>query len=342
MESLAIKYRPHKFEDVVEQGSTVTILNNQLTTDSIKHCYLFCGGAGTGKTTCARIFANEVNNGKGTIIELDAASNNSVDDVRNIIEQAQTKPLEGKYKCFLIDECHALSNAGWQAFLKLIEEPPATAIFLFCTTDPQKIPKTIISRVQRYQFQRISTEGIINRLAYVLEAEGISTPTHDGQKAVEYIARIADGGMRDALTMLDKCLAYNEQLTLTNVMEALNLADYNKFIKLSTALFDKDTREIINIIEDIHSSGFDLKQFIKQYVEFLLDICKYNTCEDISYTQLPDTTEIDEFLDLVTTENLASDCLDLLDLILGIDREIKFSPNPKVYIESALLVGGRN
>lgn len=170
-QSLAIKYRPKTFSDVVEQSSTKIILEQQLISGEIKNAYLFVGSAGTGKTTCARIFANVVNGGRGNPIELDAASNNSVDDVREIINQAKTKSLDSEYKVFIIDECHALSNAAWQAMLKIIEEPPAKSIFILCTTESQKIPKTILSRVQRFDFQRISQKGIVNRLRDIIDLE---------------------------------------------------------------------------------------------------------------------------------------------------------------------------
>ncbi len=169
--ALAVKYRPKVWADVTEQNSTKVILQQQLESGEVKNAYLFCGPAGCGKTTCARIFANEVNHLEGNPIELDAASNNGVDDVRNIIQQAKTKSLDSEYKIFIIDECHAISNAGWQAMLKIIEEPPAKSIFIFCTTDPQKIPKTILSRVQRYDFQRLSNSGICDRLKYIIKKE---------------------------------------------------------------------------------------------------------------------------------------------------------------------------
>lgn len=170
--ALAIKYRPQTFEDLTEQSAVVTILTNQIETNTIKHGYLFCGGAGTGKTTSARIFANMINKGAGTLIELDAASNNSVEDIRRLTEDAQTQSIDSEYKVFVIDECHSLSNQAWQAMLKTLEEPPAKSIFIFCTTDPQKIPNTILSRVQRYNFQRISHKGIVDRLKYIIEQEG--------------------------------------------------------------------------------------------------------------------------------------------------------------------------
>ena len=173
MRALATKYRPMSFEDVTEQSSIKIILQEQIDSHSVKNGYLFVGSAGTGKTTCARIFAKEINKGEGVPIEMDAASNNSVEDVRSIIAQAQTKSLDSEYKIFIIDECHSLSNSAWQAMLKTLEEPPAKSIFIFCTTDPQKIPKTILSRVQRYDFQRISQKGIVDRLKYIIEQENL-------------------------------------------------------------------------------------------------------------------------------------------------------------------------
>ena len=170
--SLATKYRPKTFDDVCEQDSVKVILKQQLESGEIQHAYLYVGSAGCGKTTCARIFSNEANKGRGNPIEIDAASNNSVDDVRNIIQQAKVKSMDSDYRIFILDECHMLSNSAWNAMLKLLEEPPKTAVFIMCTTDPQRIPRTILSRVQRFQFSRISQEGIVSRLCNILENEG--------------------------------------------------------------------------------------------------------------------------------------------------------------------------
>lgn len=170
--SLAVKYRPNNFSEVVEQNATKVVLEQQLEQRDFKNAYLFCGGAGTGKTTCARIFANRINQGKGNPIELDAASNNSVDDVRDIIKKAKTASLDSEYKVFIMDEVHALSNSAWQAMLKVLEEPPAKSIFIMCTTEKNKIPRTILSRAQQFDFQRISTNAIADRLTNVLKQEG--------------------------------------------------------------------------------------------------------------------------------------------------------------------------
>ena len=161
MKSLALKYRPQTFDDVVCQDSVMRVLSSQIEFKDFKQSYLFCGGAGTGKTTTARIFGKEVNGGKGRLIEIDGASNNGVDNIRNLIEDCKMKSLDSDYKVYIIDECHMLSIGAWNAFLKVLEEPPKGVIFIMCTTDPQKIPQTILSRVQRFDFTRIPTDKIV-------------------------------------------------------------------------------------------------------------------------------------------------------------------------------------
>lgn len=326
--ALAIKYRPQTFEDLTEQSAVVTILTNQIETNTIKHGYLFAGGAGTGKTTSARIFANMINKGAGTPIELDAASNNSVEDIRRLTEDAQTQSIDSEYKVFVIDECHSLSNQAWQAMLKTLEEPPAKAIFIFCTTDPQKIPNTILSRVQRYNFQRISQEGIVQRLLYILRCEGAIASTHLVE-AVEYIAKIADGGMRDAITLMDKCLSFSSDLTVENVIKALGVTDYNTMFDLNNAFFENDKTKLIKIVSDVYSSGMDLKLFIKNYFEFLLDLNVYCLTKDLTMTKIPEIW-VDEMKSYGSHEWSVSN--NLLTYITDLQSSIKWEQNPKAVI----------
>ena len=335
MQALAIKYRPKTFDDVTEQEGIKIILKQQLELDSVQHSYLFVGGAGTGKTTTARIFASEINKGEGNPIELDAASNNSVDDMRDLIQQAQTKSLSSKYKVFIIDECHMITTQGWNAILKLIEEPPALSIFIFCTTDPQKIPKTILSRVQRYDFQRISQQGIVQRLLYICQMEGIRFSVKSD--AVEYLAKIADGGMRDAITLMDKCLAYSSELTLENVVEALGTVNYKRMIELTDAVIENNMQDVITIIESIHADGKDLKQFVKQYTHFLLDVQKYFIGCDWKYISIPKLAEYEEWLDS------CGDFEDgithrLLEMCVKLNAEIKYSSTARLDIETAFMI----
>ena len=326
--ALAIKYRPQTFEDLTEQSAVVTILTNQIETNTIKHGYLFCGGAGTGKTTSARIFANMINKGAGTPIELDAASNNSVEDIRRLTEDAQTQSIDSEYKVFVIDECHSLSNQAWQAMLKTLEEPPAKAIFIFCTTNPERIPQTILSRVQRYNFQRISQEGIVTRLEYILTRE-ISTVMPEYKDALEYIAKIADGGMRDAITLMDKCLSFSNELTMENVIKALGVTDYNTMFDLNNAFFEKDKPKLIKIVSDVYSSGMDLKLFIKNYFEFLLDLNVYCLTKDLAMTKIPDVW-VDEMKSYGSHEWSVSN--NLLTYITDLQSSIKWEQNPKAVI----------
>lgn len=326
--ALAIKYRPQTFEDLTEQSAVVTILTNQIETNTIKHGYLFAGGAGTGKTTSARIFANMINKGAGTPIELDAASNNSVEDIRRLTEDAQTQSIDSEYKVFVIDECHSLSNQAWQAMLKTLEEPPAKAIFIFCTTNPEKIPQTILSRVQRYNFQRISQEGIVTRLEYILTRE-ISTVMPEYKDALEYIAKIADGGMRDAITLMDKCLSFSSDLTVENVIKALGVADYNTMFDLNNAFFENDKTKLIKIVSDVYSSGMDLKLFIKNYFEFLLDLNVYCLTKDLTMTKIPEIW-VDEMKSYGSHEWSVSN--NLLTYITDLQSSIKWEQNPKAVI----------
>lgn len=643
MKALAIKYRPKTFDDVVEQEAVKKILQEQLRTKTHQNCYLFTGGAGTGKTTCARIFANEINNHEGNPIEIDAASNNGVENVRDIIDNAKFKALDAAYKVYIIDECfhedtlinladgrrlpikdieigmevnnligegivknvfknltsldrlciikltdgsqmlttkdhlfftnngwieasqlneediiyegfavsdmwskiskqdiqkdlferlheetdikerasdnaiksraeaegrefgqnesskpdastsqrrkddrdqekkwdsqstiqgerrkreiyprainsipvsingldfrisdsykdtegkwipnllqsrpcltkqnagdrggwespclekwfierfeengiapeirvesveiyqpgnknesfesyigdrekslgfielhdlevsghssyfandilvhncHMLSTGAWNAMLKLIEEPPAQTVFIFCTTDPQKIPATIISRVQRYDFQRITYQSVVDRLKQILDWEN-ETNQEDiiyDMEALGYIAKLADGGMRDAITLLDKCLSYDLNLSVKTVIEALGTIDYNIMFDLTDNIIDAKADEVVKIIEEAHRSGVDLKQFMKLYMNFLLDAYKYFLMGDFEYLQIPSTYE--EALNGYTDEEY-QDIKELLDEVIRLNADIKWEPNPKPLIEATLIL----
>ena len=328
--ALAIKYRPQNFSQLTEQSAVVTILTNQIETNTIKHGYLFAGGAGTGKTTSARIFANMINKGAGTPIELDAASNNSVEDIRRLTEDAQTQSIDSEYKVFVIDECHSLSNQAWQAMLKTLEEPPSKSIFIFCTTNPERIPQTILSRVQRYNFQRISLLGVMTRLQNILiwEKEEGQNITFDIE-AIQYIAKIADGGMRDAITLMDKCLSFSSDLTVENVIKALGVTDYNTMFDLNNAFFENDKTKLIKIVSDVYSSGMDLKLFIKTYFEFLLDLNVYCLTKDLSMTKIPEIW-VDEMKSYGNHEWSVSN--NLLTYITDLQSSIKWEQNPKAVI----------
>ena len=333
IKSLAIKFRPQTWDDVVEQSSTKIILQQQIESGEVKNAYLFCGSAGCGKTTCARIFANEINNHRGNPIELDAASNNGVDDVREIIQQAKTKSLDSEYKIFIIDECHMLSIGAFNALLKLLEEPPAKSIFIMCTTDPQKIPKTILSRVQRYDFSRISFDGVINRLHYILSSEGYDKNVEP--EAVEYLAKIADGGMRDAITLMDKCLSYSEELTVENVVKALGTVDYDTMFYLTDSIITNDVEATITTIENVHRAGKDLKQFIKTYTNFMLDLCKYGVLKSFDLIEIPNTYK--ERLDNYNA-HAYEDFNRLLSTLVKLNSAIKWETSPKSAIQAVLVL----
>ena len=338
-EALAVKYRPKVFEDMTEQSAIKDILMNQLETRTFQHGYLFTGPSGTGKTTSARIFANMINAGKGNPIEVDAASNSGVDNIRQIIEDAKRKPLDAEYKIFIVDECHSLSNGAWQALLKTLEEPPKFTIFIFCTTNPEKVPNTILSRVQRYNFQKISNKGIAEGLSHILlmESEEANECGCDGAydwniEAIEYIAKVSNGGMRDAITLLDKCLSLSSDLTLENVLKTIGTEDYNTFILFLTALQNKEKGTAITTIENVYNAGKDVKQFMKDFAKFVLEVEKYALYKNFDYISLPNTLENE-------LEQLIDDSLfDVMDFVVSLSSQIKWDSDPKTLIELSILI----
>lgn len=344
-QTLAVKYRPQTFDDVVEQGAVKDILQDQIATETFKHAYLFCGPAGCGKTTAARIFAHDINKGQGNPIEVDAASNNGVDNVREIIDGARRKALDSDYKVYIIDECHMLSTGAWNAMLKLLEEPPKTTVFIMCTTDPQKIPATILSRVQRYDFSKISLNSIVARLKHIIAWENediLESGGPDGafdyeEGAIQYIAKMADGGMRDSITMLDKCMSLSSDLTVENVVRALGTVDYQTHFSLLRDVSTGMAQAAIKTIEDVYNSGKDLKQFIKQFQYFVLDVCKYKMFGSFEFISIPD---LPEYRDALNDEDGELD-LQVLAWVRKLNADIKWESNPKAIVETAIVLYGQ-
>ncbi len=341
--SLAVKYRPTSWNDLIEQDAVKVILKQQLESGNIHSAMLFCGPSGDGKTTTARIFANMLNKGKGVPIEMDAASHNGVDDVREIGKLASTKAVDAEYKVFIIDECHMITAQGWASFLKLIEEPPAKVVFIFCTTDPQKIPATILSRVQRFQFQKVSTKGIFHRLHHILNNEGYVGYDEDSfDDSLEYIAKLASGGMRLAIQYMEKCLAYSEELTVANVVKALNVTNYSDYIELTNFILAQNKANIIKFLDEIYASGVDFKQFLKQYVSFILDVNKTLILDDLDeaykYIDLPKTSEVETWLTTTLKDGDLETYNKLLSHLVKLDSDVKYSQNPKVDILCGVLL----
>lgn len=342
--TLALKYRPKTFDDLTEQTSIKLILEEQIKTNTFKNGYLFFGAAGTGKTTSARIFASMINGGEGRPYEIDAASNNGVDNVRAIIEQAKTRSLETKYKIFILDEVHMFSKGAWNAMLKLLEEPPTNTIFIMCTTEDDNIPATILSRVQRYDFNRISFDGIVKRLKHILNYENEEKRYDDDgnficdenyyevdDEAIEYIAKVADGGMRDAITSLDKCLSFNSSLTIKEVTEVLGTVNYSVMFDITDNIYEQENMNASLRIQEIYNSGVNLKQFMRLYRDFLVDVLKYIKTKSYKDINIPSTYEIP-----YTTEHYAF-IYDLLKSIMAIIAECKKEQNPRPFIEAAII-----
>ena len=293
------KFRPDTFEDVKGQDHIVTTLKNQIRADRIGHAFLFCGTRGTGKTTVAKILAKAVNceqpvDGSpcnecptcraiqaGTsmnVIEIDAASNNGVDNIREIREEVTYRPTQGKYKVYIIDEVHMLSAGAFNALLKTLEEPPSYVIFILATTESHKIPVTIQSRCQRYDFHRISIDTIAGRLRELMEKEQIPVE----EKALRYVAKAGDGSMRDALSLLDQCIAFylGQELTFDKVLEVLGTVDTEVFSKLLRKVLEQDVTSCIHILEDLLVNGKELGQFVNDFTWYLRNLLLVKTSED--------------------------------------------------------------
>lgn len=292
---LAQKYRPQSFDEVIGQDVSVKILQKQIANKNYSHSILFAGNAGCGKTTCARIFANQID---GEIFELDCASHNGVADIKEIIEKARIKSLIHEYKVFILDECHTLSSAAWPALLITLEENLPHAIFIFCTTDTQKIPSTIISRVQRFNFLPISESLISEQLKNICAKENLTIDN----ESISIIAKVSNGSLRQSLTNLDKCIMYGD-LTKENILKVLNVVSTSVLDDLTKAIQNKEIQVIIDLVEQIYTSGYELHQFVKQYLDYAVETHNVNLMEllvnllpEIRYDETPKSIIIARFI----------------------------------------------
>lgn len=332
MESLSVRYRPRTLDECVGQSSVVKIIKRQIETGQFKNAMLMRGASGCGKTTIARIIANMINEGCGEPIELDAASNNGVENVRQIIRDAQERSIDSKYKVYILDECHCFTAAAWQAFLKCIEEPPKYTIFIFCTTDPQKIPETILNRVQQFTFTRIPTDLIKQRLAYVCRQEGFT----NFEESIDYIAKISEGVMRSALTYLDKCASHSSDLNINNVLEALGNYSYETFFDLINFMIDGNERDVLKIVSDFYDQGNDLKLFVDQFLNFCMDVTKYALFKSPDVTRIPLSME-NQLQGATNFDNAAKYYTYVIDKLLVLKNMLKSDSSPRSTIEILFL-----
>ncbi|MGN1148218.1 MAG: DNA polymerase III subunit gamma/tau, partial [Lachnospiraceae bacterium] len=349
------KFRPDNFEDVKGQDHIVTTLKNQIRANRIGHAYLFTGTRGTGKTTVAKIFARAVNcenpvDGSpcgecavckaiagGTsmnVIEIDAASNNGVDNIREIVDEVSYSPAEGKYKVYIIDEVHMLSIGAFNALLKTLEEPPSYVIFILATTEVHKIPITILSRCQRYDFKRITIDTIADRMRELMETEQVQIE----EKALRYVAKMADGSMRDGLSLLDQCIAFHlgQELTYDKVLDVLGAVDTEVFSRLFRCILKADVLGCINILEEIVMQGRELTQFITDFTWYLRNLMLAGA-----------TDNIEDVID-ASTENLArlkeeAGMADLdtimryIRIFSELSGQIRYAAQKRILIEMALI-----
>ena len=354
-QALYRKFRPQEFDDVKGQDHIVTTLTNQIKANRIGHAYLFCGTRGTGKTTVAKILAKAVNcehpvNGSpcnecamckaiqaGTamnVIEIDAASNNGVDNIREIREEVAYRPTEGKYKVYIIDEVHMLSTGAFNALLKTLEEPPSYVIFILATTEAHKIPITILSRCQRYDFHRISIDTIAARLSELLTAEGVEAE----EKAVRYVAKKGDGSMRDALSLLDQCISFylGQVLTYDKVLDVLGAVDTEVFSRLLRKVLSGDVTGSIHVLEDLITGGRELGQFVSDFTWYMRNLLLVKTSENPE--EAIDVSS--ENLKLLKEESGMTDVETLMRYIRifsDLSNQIRFASQKRVLVEIALI-----
>ena len=353
------KWRPAAFNEVRGQEAIVETLRGQIVTGRIGHAYLFCGSRGTGKTSVAKIFAKAVNcenpeNGEPcgkcemcravdegnsvNVIEIDAASNNGVDNIREIRDEVQYRPAQGKYRVYIIDEVHMLSTGAFNALLKTLEEPPAYVIFILATTEPHKIPLTVLSRCQRYDFRRITTEDIIGRLKELAAGEGIEAE----DRALSYIARKADGGMRDAISLLDQCVAFRGtgELTYEKALEALGTVDSDMLSRFLRAMLSDDTDEALAVIEAVRMEGRELGQFVQDFIWYLRNLLLLMTADATS--DLLEMSE-EDWMRLAGEAKMTdpADLMRLIRLFSSVYNDMRTAADKRVLLEVAAIKATR-
>ena len=328
------EYRPKLFQEVIGQSHITTILQNQISADHVAHAYLFCGSRGTGKTSTAKIFARALNcespdhgepcgvcrscvrSGKQEcpdIVEMDAATNNGVDNVRELREQVNFPPVSAKYRVYIIDEVHMLSQGAFNALLKTLEEPPEHVIFILATTEIHKLPATILSRCQRFDFKRIDDTDIVSRLFYVAKCEGLSLT----EESARLIAGIADGALRDALSILDLCAAANTDITEDVVFDVCSMASNDYLIRLAYAIKEKDTETGLSLIDELHGKSVDMHRLIDELTRHFRDIMIVKTikngrlpivCSSAHLSELKKQAEVFSLSEVVTIIDLLREC----------------------------------
>ncbi|MCM1283491.1 MAG: DNA polymerase III subunit gamma/tau [Muribaculaceae bacterium] len=349
------KFRPQEFEDVRGQEHIVTTLKNQIKADRIGHAYLFCGTRGTGKTTVAKIFARAVNcenpaDGSpcgscaacksiaaGTsmnVIEIDAASNNGVDNIRQIREEVSYRPTEGRYKVYIIDEVHMLSAGAFNALLKTLEEPPAYVIFILATTEAHKIPITILSRCQRYDFHRISMDTITARLAELMEEEKVEAE----EKALRYVAKVGDGSMRDALSLLDQCIAFHlgETLTYENVLEVLGAVDTEVFSRLLRQILGKDIVGAIGTVDALVNEGRELGQLVNDFTWYMRNLLLIQSSDEMEETldmSKDNLAALKEEAAMIEPEPL----MRYIRIFSELGNQVKYAAQKRILLEIAII-----
>ncbi len=349
------KFRPDCFEDVKGQEHIVTTLKNQIKAERVGHAYLFCGTRGTGKTTVAKIFAKAVNceqpkdgspcgecpackaisaGASMNVIEIDAASNNGVDNIREIVEEVSYSPAEGKYKVYIIDEVHMLSIGAFNALLKTLEEPPSYVIFILATTEVHKIPITILSRCQRYDFRRITIDTITSRLRELMETEQIQVE----EKALRYVAKTADGSMRDALSLLDQCIAFHfgQELTYDKVLDVLGAVDTEVFGRLLRHIQNRDVTGCIGLLEEIVMQGRELTQFVIDftwYLRNLLLIKSSDSVEDVIDVSTDNLARLKEESEMIETDSV----MRYIRIFSELSGQIRYAVQKRILIEIALI-----